>query len=258
MAREGGGLVCPAYLPKAGSKVDVVGRGTATVLESRPALQTDLYPASPGLRSQQPLPPGLDEGCTLSVQYRDGTTDTISAAEMPKSQFDEALDAYAAPAVLAFYGLVFLSDGGASTTYASNKFDEMETILSDVIDATSPPPDPATAEALALSGEYWGGSAGESDGGDQSVRVTLTFKRGGRIEGRGRDGEDGSYTIPRGRWVREDDGRLWVAWEEKYDEGFRVVCIGHINAATGKVKANFASSRHVTGAFSLAKKPSVF
>lgn len=257
-AREGGGLVCPASLPTVGSKVDVVGHGTATVLESRPALQSDLYPASRGLRSQVPLPPGLDEGCTLSVQYSDGSTDTISAAETPKSEFDETLDAFTLPAVAAFYGFVIFGDG-ASSTYASSKFDEMETILTDVLDATSPRPDPATADVMAaLSGEYWGGSEGESDGGDQSVRVTLTFKRDGRIQGRGRDGEDGSYTVPRGRWVREDDGRLWVAWEEKYDEGFRVVCIGHIDAATGKVEANFASSRRVTGAFSLAKKPSVF
>lgn len=263
MAREGGGLVCPAYLPKAGDKVDVVGVGTATVLESRPALQSDLYPASPGMisRRQQPLPAGLDEGCTLSVQYKDGTTDTISAAGPPKSEFEEAMDAAALPLVLGGYASLFALDSFSDGTSAgSRKFDEMETILLDVLGAsTTGPEDPATVEALAaLSGEFWGGSEGETDGGDQSVRVTLRFERNGRITGRGRDGEDGSYTIRRGRWVREDDGRLWVAWEEKYDEGFRAICIGHINAASGKVKARFASSRHVSGAFSLAKKPSVF
>merc|ERR1719473_1340907 len=107
MAREGGGLVCPASLPKVGSKVDVVGVGTATVLESRPALQSDLYPTLyPG--SQQPLTSGFDGGCTLSVQYEDGSTDTISAAQMPKSEFDEAADLLVPPVVLAAYASIIL------------------------------------------------------------------------------------------------------------------------------------------------------
>merc|ERR1719502_52470 len=258
MAREAGGLVCPAPLPKVGSKVDVVGVGTATVLESRPALQSDLYPASHGLfPRQQPLMSGFDEGCTLAVQYSDGSTDTISAAQKPKSEFEETVDTLMPLVTLAGY-FILLSDGAPHSAKFS-AFEEMETILSDVLEANSPMADCATKEKLAaLSGEYWGGSEGESDGGDQSIRVTLHLQPNGRITGRGHDGEDGSYTIPRGRWVREDDGRLWVAWEEKYYEGFRVVCIGHIDAVTGKVKANFASSRRVTGAFSLAKKPSVF
>jgi len=260
MARESGGLVCPASLPTVGSKVDVVGVGTATVLQSRPALQSDLYPTFPTLLpgTQQPLPSGFDGGCTLSVQYKDGSTDTISAAQMPKSEFDEAVDTLAPPVALATYASILLLDGGSPSS-RSFAFEEFDSILSDVLDAKSPPPDRATEEILtALSGEFWGGSEGESDGGDQSVRVTLRFDKNGRIAGRGRDGEDGSYTIARGRWVREDDGRLWAAWEEKYDEGFSAICIGHIDASSGKVKARFASSRRVTGGFKLAKKPSVF
>lgn len=260
MAREGGGLVCPADLPSIGSKVDVVGVGTATVLERRPALQSELYPGQ--LVGQQPLAPGFDGGCTLSVQYQDGSTDTISAAQAPKSQFEEALDIYAPPVILAGYVSLVLLGGPSSSEGNYGVFHDMEAILSDVLDASAPPPDAPTAEAAkalaALSGEFWGGSEGETDGGDQSIRVTLTFKRNGRITGRGRDGEDGSYTISRGKWVREDDGNLWVAWEEVYDEGFRAICIGHIDADSAKVTARFASSRRVSGGFQLAKKPSVF
>jgi len=260
MAREGGGMVCPANLPSVGSKVDVVGVGTATVLERRPALQSDLYPGR--LVGQQPLAPGFDGGCTLSVQYQDGSTDTISAAQEPRSEFEEALDAYLPPVVLAGYASMVLLGGASSSATGYGDYLEMDTILSDVLEATQTAPDAATAEAAkalaALSGEFWGGSEGETDGGDQSVRVTLNFKRDGRITGRGHDGEDGSYTISRGKWVREDDGRLWVAWEEVYHEGFRAICIGHIDAASAKVKARFASSRSVSGAFRLAKKPSVF
>ena len=63
MAREGGGLVCPSSLPTVGSKVDVVGIGTATVLQSRPALQSDLYPTSPSLiPGLQRLAAGFDGG----------------------------------------------------------------------------------------------------------------------------------------------------------------------------------------------------
>ena len=258
MAREGGGLVCPSSLPTVGSKVDVVGIGTATVLQSRPALQSDLYPTSPSLIPglQQPLPPGFDGGCTLSVQYKDGSTDTISAAQMPKSEFEEAADIILPPVTLAAY-IILLAGGSPSSS--SSAFEDFDTILSDVLDAKSPTPDRATEKILtALSGEFWGGSEGESDGGDQSIRVTLRFESNGRIAGRGHDGEDGSYIIRRGRWVREVDGRLWVAWEEKYDEGFSAICIGHIDASSGKVNARFASSRRVTGAFKLSKKPSVF
>lgn len=256
MAREGGGLVCPASLPTVGSKVDVVGVGTATVLERRPALQSNLYPTSHGLpSSQQPMLPGFDDGCTLTVQYNDGSTDTISAAQTPKSEFEETVDTLMPPVVLAGYASIILLDR-PSARYSA--FEEMETILSDVLEATSPKADRATEEKLAaLSGEYWGGSD-ESDGGDQSIRVTLRLQPNGRITGRGLDGEDGSYTIPRGRWVQEDDGRLWVAWEEKYDEGFTAVCIGHVDESSGKIHARFASSRHVSGAFRLAKKPSIF
>lgn len=264
MAREGGGLVCPADLPSIGSKVDVVGVGTATVLERRPALQSDLYPGQ--LVSQQPLALGFDGGCTLSVQYQDGSTDTISAAHAPKSQFEEALDIYAPPVFLAGYASLVLLGGPSSSADGYDgrhrDFHDMDVILSDVLDASAPPPDASTAEAAkalaALSGEFWGGSEGETDGGDQSVRVMLKFTRNGRIVGRGRDGEDGSYTISRGKWVREDDGKLWVAWEEVYDEGFRAICIGHIDVGSAKVTARFASSRRVSGGFQLAKKPSVF
>ena len=192
--------------------------------------------------------------------------DGISAAQAPKSQFEEALDIYAPPVFLAGYASLVLLGGPSSSADGYDgrhrDFHDMDVILSDVLDATAPPPDAPTAEAAkalaALSGEFWGGSEGETDGGDQSVRVTLKFTRNGRIVGRGRDGEDGSYTISRGKWVREDDGKLWVAWEEVYDEGFRAICIGHIDVGSAKVTARFASSRRVSGGFQLAKKPSVF
>jgi hypothetical protein len=232
--------------------VDVAGVGTATILERQPALQSGLYPTTRGTLAS-PLPAGFDAGCTLTVQYKDGTTDTISASQEPKSELEETFDAYLVPASLLAYGGL-----AVSSSFADSKFKEMDKILSDVEDATDVI-DGSTREALrALSGEYWGGSEGESDGGDQSVRVTFDFKGNGQITGRGRDGEDGPYTIKRGRWVKEDSGRLWVAWEERYSEGFRTICIGHIDPKTSKVKANFASSRSVSGGFKLVKKPSVF
>ena len=100
-------MICPATLPKPGDKVDI-GMRTATVLESQPALQTGLYG---GRAKAQALPPGFDGGCTLQVQYADGTTDTVSAAEVPEPLWAEYLELAIFPAYL---GLIFLPSGSGS------------------------------------------------------------------------------------------------------------------------------------------------
>lgn len=252
-ARENKGLVCPATLPKPGTKVQIDGVGTATVLESQPSLQSGLYSRSGSTSS---LPPGFDCGCTLKVQYdKDGTLDTVSAAQKPPSVVDEWIEDNPLALLAAVVALRAMD-----TKTASGKYDEMRKRYEEALDAESPSDDLLPREALQeMSGEYWGGSE-ESDEGDQAIRVTLTFEGDGRITGRGRDGVDGSYRITGGRWrAGKDDGCvIEMHWEETYDEGFKVICTATRDAASGKVRAKFASSRDVSGVFTLAKIPSIF
>lgn len=242
-------MICPATLPKPGTKVDIVGTGTATVLSNQPAVGSALYGGS----ASHPLSPGFEDGCTLQVQYADGTTDTVSAAEAPPSLLDEA----ALPLVLAGYAFLLTSDGSSSSSSGS-RYAEMRDFYQDELErideerGAAPPGKPAE-----WSGEYWGGSD-ESDGGDQAVRVTLNFKSNGRLTGRGRDDVDGSYRITSGRWEVQADGAVAVLWEETYDEGFVTLCMGVYDAESGKIDARFTSDRSVSGAFYLTKKPSIF
>lgn len=237
--------MCPASLPKPGTTVDVVGVGPAKVLRSQPAVQSPLY----GSNSAQPLPVGLDAGCTLQVQYADGTIDVISAAEAPRSAAAELTEYLAIPAYMAG---IFLLEGYDETS----EYDEMKERLEEELSNHDLPK--ADAARLAeWSDEYWGGSS-ESDAGDQSVRVRLNFEKDGLITGRGRDGVDGSYKITSGRWTIRNDGKLDMIWEERYDEGFRVICAGTYDTASGKIDARLASNRNVSGSFTLAKKPKIF
>lgn len=232
--------------------MEVDGVGTATVLESQPSLQSGLYSRSGRTSS---LPPGFDCGCTLKVQYdKDGSLDTVSAAQKPPSVVDEWIE----DNPLAVLAAVVAANAAMDRT-ASGKFDGMRRRYEEALEAEPPADDSLSAGALkAMSGEYWGGTE-ESDEGDQAVRVTLTFEGDGRITGRGQDGVDGSYKITGGRWSADDDGRaVQMHWEETYDEGFTVICMGTCDVASGKVKARFASNRDVSGVFTLAKKPSIF
>ena len=96
------------------------------------------------------------------------------------------------------------------------------------------------------------------------MRSTIRFGSDGSISGRGKDGEDGYYTIKDGRWGALDtfnpfkNGIINVAWKEKYDKGFQVVVEGFYDAKTGKIEARFRSSRGVSGRFMLAPKPAIF
>jgi len=244
-------MVCPANLPKAGSKVDVVGVGTATVMESTPAALSELYG---GAFTSTRLPPGFDEGCTLKIQYADGTTDVVSAAEAPQSAFSEALDVAVFPAYVAAYALLLSADSDSEHV---DQYSQMTREFEDhCLDAT-PTKEPPPEGLAALDGEYWGGS-NESDEGDQAIRVRLHFSKSGRITGRGRDDVDGSYRIADGRWTALPDGNLSLQWKETYDEGFDVICKGRCDTSSGKIDARFASSRGVSGTFKLARKPSIF
>jgi len=247
-AREGGGLYCPATLPSVGSKVDIAGVGSATVLQSQPALQSGLYDGGMG---SQPLPPGFDAGCTLQVQYADGSTDMVSSAQEPPSALEEVLSVAIWPVYLGF----ILWDSKGSNMYGDYK-KKHERFLKDAGAAKGLGLADLTSDS-AMSGEYWGASA-ESDDGDQSVRVHLRFGSGGRLSGHGRDGADGSYKLKGGRWMVDDVGKVQLGWREKYDEGFEAICFGEYDAKTGKIRGKFESSRSVGGSFELAKKPSVF
>lgn len=244
-------MICPATLPQAGTKVDVDGVGTATVLQSTPSALSGLYG---GALTSTPLPPGFDNGCTLKIQYADGTTDVVSAAEAPPSAVDEALGVAAIPAYLALQGLPLLFPDSEYDEY-----DEYESMMGSYeaqragSKSKADPPD-----CLAdMNGEYWGGSE-ESDEGDQAIRVHFKFSKDGKITGRGRDNVDGSYKIPSGYWKARPDGDISLHWKEDYDEGFDVICEGTYHVKSGKVVARFASSRGVSGSFELAKKPSIF
>jgi len=221
------------------------------VLQSQPALQSGLYGKAAG--SMAGLPAGFDTGCTLQVQYADGTTDTVSAARAPPSALDEAIEDNPLVLLAAYGGLTMAIDAMDSFS----KYDEQRDKYKAFLEAHDGRPDAPNGLASEMSGEYWGGSD-ESDDGDQALRQTLHFDADGRITGRGRDSEDGSYRITSGRWAMEGDERVEVAWEESYDEGFIAICIGKYDIKTGKIDGRFVSSREVTGWFSLAKKPSIF
>lgn len=245
LAREGEGLYCPASLPKPGERVDVQGAAhgyrTATVISSTPATQTSLY----GKAGQVLSPvPGFEEDCTVTVQYSDGSTGTLSAAEEPTPLWQEV-------APLVAYGALGLTralpDGKSVWESAEEEHEDLLAQLDADGEATAPP-----------SGEYWGKSE-ERDEGDQAVRSTINFLPNGIIEGRGKDGVDGAYRITRGRWgIRGDHEPTEIAWIEVYDEGFSVVVKGKYDARSGTIKAHFASSRSVRGKFELAPKPSIF
>lgn len=244
-ARRNGGLVCPAHLPKPGTKVDIAGIGRATVLGSQPALPSALY----GVAGSQLLPPGFDCGCTLQVEYADGTRDVISAAENPPIS-----DGVATAVLATTAAAVLLAGESGQSRYGEMKQRYDEALSRD----ESPMVDPPLNTCAEVSGEYWGGSE-ESDAGDQAIRVHLRLESGGRITGRGRDNVDGSYQIVSGRWTARPDGRrVQLAWKESYDEGFSAICIGSYDATSGKIDAEFVSSRDVSGTFTLAKKPAIF
>lgn len=165
------------------------------------------------------------------------------------------MDAAAIPIFLAWN--VYLATNGGYSSARSSKYDEMRDFFEDELERIDEDKAAAPPGHAAWSGEYWGGSD-ESDGGDQAVRVTLNFKPNGRLTGRGRDDVDGSYLITRGRWEVQADGVVALLWEETYDEGFRTLCMGAYDAASGRIIADFTSDRSVSGSFSLAKKPSIF
>lgn len=239
-------------MPSPGTKVDIVGVGTATVLERQPAVQAGLYSGLAG--SFKDLPPGFDCGCTLKVQYADGTVDTVSAAQNPPS----VLETFAPIAGYAAYGAATVALD--SYEYES-EYDRMQKRYEDKLaeevdpDHSSLLPSGLLAE---ISGEYWGGSE-ESDDGDQAIRCNFRFEKNGHIKGRGRDDVDGSYKIVGGRWAAESGGKkLKMMWKEAYDDGFTTICTGMYDAKTGKIDARFASSRDVSGVFELSKKPNIF
>ena len=192
----------------------------------------------------QPVP-GFESDCSVTVQFDDGSTGTVSAAEQPTPLIEEVAQW---AAVLGYVGLGLWPGGADAWDRAEERHEEL---LEELRLA-------ATSKDAPNSGEYWGSSE-ESDEGDQAVRSTLTFGRDGSVTGRGKDGVDGAYRIVRGRWgTRDGDSKPTVAWIEEYDEGFQVAVKGHYDARDGKIKARFTSSRGVSGAFALAPKPSVF
>jgi len=244
-AREGEGFYCPATMPRPGEKVNVQGGAsgyrTATVISSTPATQASLY-GKDGYAVMQPVP-GFDESCTVTVQYSDGTTGVLSAAEEPTPLWQSV-------GTLAAYGAL------TAATYALPDSDDVwesvqekhDYLIMHLTGGKEAPP----------SGEYWGSSE-ESDEGDQAVRTTIRFRPDGTVTGRGKDGVDGAYRITRGRWgMHGDDDKVTVAWIEEYDEGFSVAVKGTYEARSGTIKARFTSDRGVSGSFELAPKPSIF
>lgn len=229
-------------MPRPGQKVNVEGgapgRRTATVISSMPATQASLY-GKDGYAVMNPVP-GFDEACTVTVQYEDGTTGVLSAAEEPTPLWQTA-------AILATYGALTLGAYWPERSWESAKEDHDDLLIELNGEGEAPP-----------SGDYWGSSQ-ESDDGDQAVRTTLTFKRDGTVEGHGKDGVDGAYRITRGRWgVRGNDREVTVAWIEQYDQGFSAAVKGIYDTRSGRIKARFTSSRSVSGSCDLAPKPSIF
>lgn len=243
--------MCPATLPAAGSKVDIVGKGTATVLRSHPALQSGLYDG----RGVQNLPPGFDSGCTLDIQYADGTTDVVSAAQAAGA---EELDTVTSLLLVAGCqaAIVALDSTGPTRSSWDRMQDEYNDWIEDALEQNAGVKG-LRERAAELGGDYWGGSE-ESDDGDQAIRVTFRFEADGRLRGHGRDGVDGTYKITGGQWILLPNGSVELAWKEVYDEGFTAICMGSLDGRSGRIDAQFTSSRDVSGSFTLAKKPSIF
>lgn len=234
-------------MPKVGTKVDILGGDgtltrTATVLESQPAVQSALDDgrASLGL--------SFDGGCALQVQYRDGTTDTVSLAKAPPSELEEFVVNAALPvAYVAFLAAPYLDGPSARREYEQMRERLMEP-------RGESPSNPLNLRSLIGPWIEFQGGSSESDKGDQDIRVTLRLKRDGDVAGLGRDGVDGSYKITRGRWDVLPNGNLQLAWEESYDEGFVAICEGEYDTISGEIRARFASSRSVSGSFTLTRQ----
>lgn len=229
--------------------MDIIGKGTATVTGRHSSLQS-LHGTG---YSAQPLPPGFDAGCTLDIEYTDGTTDTVSAATDPPS--DGKVE-------LAVLGAYLLGIRALDSTYSGGPgyYTEMREKYEKWLEEAALEERDKLRGRLVddeWSGVYWGGSE-ESDEGDQAIRVTLRLQADGRITGRGRDGVDGAYKITSGRWVARGDRSIEMRWLETYDEGFTAICKGSLDLKSGKIDARFESSRDVGGSFALAKKPDIF
>jgi len=251
MAREEGGYYCPAEppLPKAGEKLEVAGR-KATVLSSTP--QVALY------GSKLQTIPGIASDCSVTVQYDDGATETLSAAEKAQPLWLKYLDLELLAGTYGALGLMTMLDSSSSSAW------EAETERHEaMVNALKPSVLPSSARprgSRPASGVYWG-TSDESDDGDQSVRSTIHFDPTGTVRGHGVDGEDGPYTITSGVWGKreiDEEHEVTVGWIEKYSEGFQVVVEGFYDVRTGKIEARFRSSRGISGRFMLAPKPSIF
>lgn len=256
-AQRESGFYCPANLPRTGERVNIQpempGAPTrkATVIASQQATHTALYGNSGS--TLQPVP-GFESDCSVTVQYDDGTTETVSAAEQPLSASAELAQNVGLGGAYLLYGaLVSMDDGDSAWDSALDRQDDLLNELA-ASNFEGPP------LARPVSGDYWGASD-ESDEGDQAVRTTLAFNGDGTITGRGIDGVDGSYRITSGRWGarrRDDVSNPTVVWTEVYDEGFEVAVEGRYDESTATIKAAFTSSRGVRGRFKLKPKPSVF
>lgn len=229
-----------------------IPKRTATVISSQPASvltrQASLYGTSGSVL--EPVP-GFESDCTVTVQYKDGTTGTVSAAEEARSLIEEWGLNVASLGTCGATALWLKADSDGKWKKANERHEEL---LNELHVASAG----RQSGAEPPSGEYWGSSE-ESDGGDQSIRSFLTFRSYGHVTGRGNDGVDGAYRITRGRWgLLDGDTEPTVAWIEKYDEGFEVVVEGSFDARDGKIHARFTSSRGVRGTFVLGPKPNVF
>lgn len=255
-AQRENGFYCPANLPRTGERVNVQpenpGMPTrmATVITSQQATHTALYGASGS--TLQPVP-GFESDCSVTVQYDDGMTETVSAAEQPLSASAELAQNVGLGSACLLYGALLSMDDGDSV------WDSAMDRQHDLLDELAASKFEGLPMARPVSGDYWGASD-ESDEGDQAVRTALAFSRDGTITGRGTDGVDGSYRITRGRWGsrRDDVSTPTVVWTEVYDEGFEVAVEGRYDESTATIKATFTSSRGVRGRFELKPKPSVF
>ena len=96
---------------------------------------------------------------------------------------------------------------------------------------------------------YYYGSTTESDSTEQAVFSQINFKPDGQVTGRGRDGNDGDYTI-NGQWTPSK-----VKWTEIYEGGpngnFKVAVRGKFNTATKTIDCKFTSTKGLRGKFIL-------
>jgi hypothetical protein len=171
MAREEGGYYCPTEppLPKAGEKLTVAGR-KATVLSSTP--QVALY------GSKLQTIPGIDSDCSVTVQYDDGATETLSAAEKAQPLWIKYFDL---EVIAAAYGAMALLQSPVAENSAWKSEKKRHEAMVEELKPSFAYTPARPVESRPKSGKYWGSSEVRGERRRRSIGAQHDHLRGDRF-----------------------------------------------------------------------------